>query len=224
MVRKRELFRIAEKLRRKGWSYSEINKQVGISKSTLSSWFSDKKWSQLIRDQLVHMHKEKNVNRLVQINKSRTLQTLQRHDQYRKEAKLEFETLKNNPLFLVGLSIYWGEGEKIGKGRVSVINTDVNMLQVVANFYRHILRIPNHKLRAALFIYKDINQSTALKFWSEKLGLPKSQFIKTQVLPGRSRLAKRRSINGICNLYFSSTEMSIKIGKWIRLLALEMRE
>jgi hypothetical protein len=124
---------------------------------------------------------------------------------------------------LVGASIYWGEGEKANQGRVSVINTDPEMLETVANFYKKCLAIPNDKLRIALYIYEDIKKSEATKFWSKKLKVPRSQFIKTQVLKSRSRLTQRKSEYGICNLYFSSTELSIKIREWIKLLGSEMR-
>ena len=224
MVRNHSLLQKAEKLRREGKSYSKINKQLGVSKGTLSNWFSNKKWSQSIKVQLICKNKKRSSNYLIRINKLRRLETLQRHDRYRKEASVEFETLRHDPLFMVGLSIYWGEGEKINKGRVSVINTDADLLKVVVNFYKRSLKVPNSKLRGALFIHKDIVQSEALKFWSRRTKIPKSQFIKTQVLPSRSTLTKRKLANGICTVYFSSTEMNVKIKEWIRLMAIEMRE
>lgn len=224
MTRNKRAFREAKKLRKQGKSYSEINKHLGIPKSTLSNWFSDIEWSQSIKAQLINRWSENNANRLIKINKSRKLQTLRRHNQYREQASQEFEKLKSNPLFLTGLSIYWGEGEKAERGRVAVINTDANLLKVVVNFYRKVLRIPNSKLRAAMFLYKDHNQKDILRFWSRKIKIPTNQFIKTQTLPSRSRLTKRKSKNGMCNVYFSSTEMNVKIRHWIKLLSIEMRE
>lgn len=223
-VRNAELFAKAESLRKIGKSYLEISKALSVPKSTLSNWFSMKKWSQSIKFQLTEKNKDRSRNYIIQINKLRRLQTLQRHEKYREEARLEYKKMKADHLFLSGLSIYWGEGEKAGKGRVSVINSSVEMLQVVVNFYRQTLKIPENKLRGAIFIYGDHDVNKALDYWSMKLKVPKAQFIKTQILPTRSNLTKNKVKNGMCNLYFSSTELNIKISEWIKLLALEMRD
>ena len=223
MVRNKRLYQKAKVLRENGKSYSEINKALHLAKSTISVWFSDQKWSRSIKMQLIERHKGEARNQLIRLNLLKRIKTLERHKGYREEAELEYERIKNNYLFVVGLSIYWGEGEKGEKGRVSVVNTDSDMLQVVVNFYRKILKVPESKLRVALFLYKDINERKALNFWSRKVKIPKSQFIKTQKLQSRSVLTRRRSINGICNVYFCDTKLNIKINEWIKLLASEMR-
>lgn len=129
----------------------------------------------------------------------------------------DFEVLKQNPLFLVGISLYWGEGSKTHNGRVSVINSDVNMLKLVKKFYTEILSVSDKKLRIELFVHQDLDEETERKFWSNQLQIPTSQFIKTQVLPKRGS-QKRAMKHGLCALYFSNTAMSIKILEWIRLL------
>ncbi len=223
MVRNKELYKRAEALRKNGKSYSEVSETLHLAESTISSWFSGKKWSESIKAQLIEKHKEESRNQLIRLNALKRIGTLKRHESYRKEAKLEYEKMKNNRLFIAGLSIYWGEGAKRGIGTVSVINTESDMLQVAVNFYRKILKVPEPKLRAALFLYQDINERKALDYWSKKVKIPKKQFIKTQKLQSRSVLTKRRSINGICNVYFSDTKLNIKIREWIQLLASEMR-
>ena len=157
------------------------------------------------------------------LNKIRLEHKVIRDEKYLREARMVYEENKNNPLFVAGISLYWGEGEKVNKGRVSLINTDSGLLQVEINFFRKILKIPESKLRAAVFIYSDIDESAALNYWSNEIRLPRDQFIKTQILPSRSILTKRKVTNGICNIYYSSVEFSIKMKEWIKLLANEMR-
>lgn len=53
--------------------------------------------------------------------------------------------------------------------------------------------------------------------------VPKSQFIKVQILESRAKLTNAKSKYGICCLYFSKTEFHIKIDEWIRLLSLDLR-
>lgn len=222
MIRNEHLFLSAEKLRKSGKSYSEIRKVLTVSKGTLSGWFSNKKWSQSVKRQLVIKYKDQNTNRIIEINKIKHLQTLDRYDEYRKKANTEYIFLRKEPLFLSGMSIYWGEGEKTANGRVSIVNSDSTMVQVMANFYRKILKIPEQKIRAAIFLYKDIDPHRALNYWSQILRISKKQFIKTQILPNRGVFTKRKVINGMCNIYFSNTEMNIKMNEWIKLLGQDM--
>ncbi|MBI5358579.1 hypothetical protein HZB69_03070 [Candidatus Amesbacteria bacterium] len=79
--------------------------------------------------------------------------------------------------------------------------------------------IPEEKLRAAIFIYSDIDANKALEYWSDQIKLSKKQFIKTQILPSHSKLTQRRTLYGMCNVYFSSTEFNVKMRGWIDLLA-----
>jgi hypothetical protein len=70
-------------------------------------------------------------------------------------------------------------------------------------------------LRVGLFIYDDLNEAILKHYWAELLEIPEKQFIKTQVLKSKSTLTNRKSKHGICSLYFSSTELSVKIREWI---------
>lgn len=222
-VRDIELFNKVESSRKSGMSYAELHDKYGVSKGTLSSWFSHSKWSGEIKTQLATRNKEQSRIHMKNLNKIRTENKLLREIKYINEARQFFEKNIINPLFVAGVSIYWGEGEKANKGRVSIINTDPNMLLTEISFFRNILNISESKLRAAIFIYKDLDKDSLLGYWSKTLSLPKNQFIKTQILPSRSKLTKRKVSLGICNIYFSSVEYNIKIKEWIRLLSNNLR-
>ncbi len=206
-------------LRKQKKSYSEINKITGISKSTISDWLSEKDWSIEIKNKL----SQKTRLNILKANEVRLAQKILRDKKYIKDAQKEYEILKYDPLFLYGLGIYWGEGDKKDRNRVAVTNTDPNMLRIVAKFYRNCLKIEEDKLRVALFLYGDIDVDTAIKFWSDLLSINPKQFIKTQILQSRARLTKTKSKYGICTFYCSNTEQSIKILEWIRLLSLDLR-
>lgn len=137
------------------------------------------------------------------------------------QAQIEFHSLKKDRLFLTALSLYWGEGSKTHNGRVSVVNSDPGILKIIVRFYREVLSVPEEKIRAEMFIYQDIDESHAKKYWSRQLGVTTNQFIKTQVLPSRSLHTKRKVPYGLCTVYFSNTDIGIKILEWIRLLAEE---
>lgn len=222
-TKNKSLYKKVIKLRKLGKSYKEISLELKVAKSTISDWLSKKNWSITLKNKLALRASIKNRKNLLKMNEINHLNALKRYDQYKSEARLEFNKLKNNKLFLTGLAIYWGEGEKTNNGRVSVVNSDNKMLEVIISFYRNVLKIPEEKLRAAMFIYKDINEERALNYWSKVLQINKKSFIKTQILPSKSKLTKTRVINGMCCVYFSNKEKSIKIREWIKLLAEEMR-
>ena len=213
----------ARKLRQEGKSYSAIKRELHISKSTLSEWFSQEKWSQKVITILNNRYRQKNTTRLIRLNKRKPLLKQARYAEYRNEANVEYRKIRKNRLFIAGISLYWGEGEKAANGRVSVINTDASLLQVVVRFYRKILKVPEEKLRGAIFVYSDINIDGALKYWSKKIKISSEQFVKTQILPSRSKITKKKIEHGICSVYFSNTKIHVKILEWIRLFGFDMR-
>ena len=210
-------------LRQKSKSYSQIHKATKISKSTLSDWLSDEDWSIKIKDNLTKKYSFKHKPNIEKALRVMAQKMKVRHDNFRKEALRDYFRFKDEPLFLFGLGLYWGEGDKKSGNMVAVTNSDPNILRVVANFYRKYLNLDESKLGIKLFTYKDINMDSAIKFWSELLGVPRKQFIKVQTLESRARLTKTKLKYGICTLYCSNTEFHIKIMEWIRLLSLDTR-
>ncbi len=209
--------------RKAGKSYGQISKELKVPKSTLNNWLSGKEWSDKITLKLVEQNRKSSYEALIKFSHLRHLATLEKYKKYRIQALKEYNRLKSKKLFLVGIAVYWAEGEKLEKGRVALINSDVNMIKLVADFYRYILKIPEEKLRAALFIYEDINEQEAIEYWSSNINLNKKQFIKTQVLPSRSTRTKTKLRYGMCNIYFSSVEVNIKMKEWIDILAKDLR-
>lgn len=135
-------FTKAIELRKKGRSYSEIYAELGVAKSTLSDWFSKKPWSDSIKKRLKDIYLLKNRSRIVLMNKSKTLKKVNRDTGYIREANRQYNNMKDVPLFVAGLMIYWGEGEKFDTGRIAVINTEAKMIQVMMNFIMVILKVP----------------------------------------------------------------------------------
>lgn len=217
----KDLFCEAEKLRKEGKSYSEIKSKLGISKSTLSDWFSDKEWSSLVKTKINIKYLPKNMKRIILMNKLRAIKKIERDNKYLLESDLEYKKMKSNPLFIAGLMIYWGEGEKYGTSRIAVINTEVKMILIMINFITLILKVPKNVIKAGLFIYDDLDVISVQKYWAKLLGLRSDQFIKTHILHSRARPGKKKSAHGMCNIYVCRTELKLKVMRWIELFTLE---
>lgn len=219
MIQDKTLYAQAIRLRRHNYSYGQIYRELNIPKSTLSGWFSHLTWSKSISNDLNKAQLLRNSVRLRAMNKKRMLLRDERHIAFKKQAYIDYLKLKKGKLFIAGLCLYWGEGEKTNKSRVGVINSDASLLRIIVSFYKRFLDVTNEKIRAAIFIYSDIDEHVAKTYWSNALNIPIKNFIKTQVLPSRSVLTKKNTKYGVCSVYFSSTEMNVKMIEWLRLLA-----
>ena len=102
----------AEELRRRGKSYKEIGRKLGIPTATLCGWFKDLPWSIEIRDRLTTETSSSNPEKLKRMVAATKKKFASLHEEYRREAIAEFEQKKNDPLFIAGLMLYWGEGDK----------------------------------------------------------------------------------------------------------------
>ncbi|MFH1584768.1 MAG: hypothetical protein ABIB12_01410, partial [Patescibacteria group bacterium] len=99
-------------LRTLGKSYKEIEATLQIPRSTLSDWFRESDWSKKIKDTLTESSKERSVINLHALNKIRGKHLKKLYRNAETEARGEFEALKLHPLFITGIVIYWGEGDK----------------------------------------------------------------------------------------------------------------
>lgn len=203
-------------LRMAGKSYKEIMGEINISKSTLSDWLKELSWSKEIKEDLTQKANFKSNLRLVELNKIRGTKLKNLYAQAREEATLDCELFRNNPLFVAGVMIYWGEGDKVSKNSFRIANTDPVMIKVFVEFLTKICNVKIEKIRASLLIYPDIPDIEAKKFWTENTGLDYSHFTKSTVIVGRHKT--RILQNGVCTLNASSTYLKQKMLIWLKLL------
>lgn len=207
---------LAEKLRRQGKSYGQISSETGISKSTLSIWFRNKFWADEIKNKLVSQNREIAIKKIKLMAAANKEKWDKKHREWQEEAKNEFPGLKDNPLFLAGLMLYWGEGDKTLKNCVvKLANSDPAMIRLFTLFLQKVLNVPNEKIRANLLLYPDLVDSVQKNFWSKTTGIPMSQFRKSVFIRGRH--PTRRLSYGVCNVMVGSRELKEKITVWIDL-------
>ena len=69
MIRNAEKHAKARDFRKRGFTYSEISKMVGVSPSTLSLWFAKQSFSKKVRADNEKRARKDNVKRLSVLNK-----------------------------------------------------------------------------------------------------------------------------------------------------------
>ncbi len=200
--------RRAFELRKLGNSYSQIKKELGISKSTLSLWLRQyplsKEQIRLLRD----------------ISESRIekyRQTMQRKrdtkllDYYNEQKKILLPFAKKE-LYIAGLFLYWGEGDKTSRNVVSINNTDPGVLKFALHWMTKALDIPKEKIQVYLHLYSDMVVEDEINYWSRELYVPKNQFAKPYIKQSkRIELDHKGFGHGTCGIRAFNTVIKERI-------------
>lgn len=207
-------------LRKEKKSYREIASELHVSKSTVSYWLKEIDWSKNIQEQLTDRARRLSQERLVRLNRLKRVKWQSVYQEAQTEATREFESFKRNPLFIAGISIYWGEGDKnFVNGRVRVSNVDQRLLTVFKVFLHEICNVEKEKVNAYILLYPDLNKEKCLEYWSRNIGVEKSKFFKSNVVERRHK--KNRLTYGVCSINVSSKYLKKKILVWIDLFSRE---
>jgi hypothetical protein len=208
----------ALKLRLKGCSYNEINKKLGIPKSTLSGWFKNIVLSKEAQTRLNNRITEGGLSTLIKRNKMQTYLAQARAKENSRKAEREIRKISKYELCILGAALYWTEGYKKlkvidGKERtshtISFLNVDPYMIRLFIRFLKETLEIKKEDIKAIMRIYKGINEQVALKYWSGVTELNEKNFRKPLYLISLSSFGKRpfnRLPYGTLQLEVASTE------------------
>ncbi|MCK4520878.1 helix-turn-helix domain-containing protein [Candidatus Parcubacteria bacterium] len=196
-------------LRKQGMSYSQIKKILKVSKSTLSAWLKDYPLSK----KRIRELRDWNEQRIEKCRETKRKKKEERLNKFCKEQKRIIFPFDKRELYLAGLFLYWGEGAKVGMCRLSVSNTDPSIIKFFMDWLIKSLKVPKEKLKVHLHLYKDMNIAKEIKFWSEILNIPISQFNKPYI-----KKTDKASINhkgsfghGTCNVKIGDARLTEKI-------------
>ena len=206
----------AFELRRSGKSYKQISRELEIPISTLAGWFKHEPWSIEIRDRLASTESlayPEKLKRLIAIVKQKYAIL---HESYREEASSEFATLKNDPLFIAGLMLYWGEGDKkLENGQVALSNSDPHLIRLFYLFLTKTIRISPEKITVRLLLYPDLIERVQKNLWSRATKISLAQFRGSTTIQGRH--PTKRNSYGVCLIRTNSRQLKEKIMKWLDL-------
>lgn len=211
----------AFELRRQSLSYKKISRELDIPISTLAGWFKHEPWSIEIRDRLASTESlayPEKLKRLVVIVKQKYAIL---HESYRKEAREEFHKLKNDPLFIAGLMLYWGEGDKkIENSNTRLANSEPGIIRVFYLFLTRAMSIPDEKVKFNLLLYPDLADIPLKRIWSSATGIPLSQFRKSIYIKGRH--PTRRLSYGVGTISVGGRKYKEKLLEWIKICEKEL--
>lgn len=210
-------------LRRRGYSYRDILKTVPVAKSTLSEWLKN---LPLTRFEKTALKRRKNAN----ISRGRiraaaalSARRLEREHVTREEATREYREYVNEPLFKVGVALYWAEGTK-RHGGFSFTNSDPDMLALMVAWIERFLRIPRVNLKTRLYIHKPYAHENHEQYWAKRLNIPARNFRKTIYKPTGLLIKKRPNYKGCLKLIVDKVSLRLKMLFWQNMLIEEYRK
>lgn len=188
----------AIKLRLKGQSYSQIKNKINVSKSSLSGWLANYPLSSERIKELRDRNPRRIESYINTMNKKRDAKFMAALD----KSSRDIGSITDRDLFMAGFFLYWAEGGKTYSSSVCLSNTDPAMLKVFIKWL-NLLGVSKDKLRIKLHLYKDMNVQKEIIFWSEQLGVEKTQFTRSYIKDSRlSGLTYKNGFgHGTCNIY-----------------------
>jgi hypothetical protein len=193
-------------LRKKGYSYSQIKKELGIGKGTLSAWLADYPLS----DKRIRELRDNNPQRIEKYIKTMRKKREVKFSIEFEKAKKEIGKITERELFIAGFFLYWAEGGKTRRNALTFSNTDPSMLRVYIKWLK-LIGVPKDKLKVRLHLYKDMDVNKEVLFWHKELELPKSQFKNAWIKNSRMTdlTYKNNFGHGTCNVILYHTVTTV---------------
>lgn len=196
-------------LRKKEMSYSQIKKILKISKSTLSLWLRGYPLSK----QRIRELRDCNEQRIERCRETKRKKKEKRLKLYYQEQKKFILPLNKRELYLAGLFLYWGEGSKNSEAKLSISNTNPSIIKFFIYWLTKALKISRTRVGIQLQLYSDMDINKEIRFWSEDLQIPFSQFTRPYVKKTSSQRINHKGSfgHGTCNLGIGDARLSEKI-------------
>ncbi|MFF8944241.1 hypothetical protein ACF1A5_18620 [Streptomyces sp. NPDC014864] len=171
----------ARELRLQGWTYDQIEAELGCSRSSVSLWVRD----------LPKPERKRSPGEAAAIARKGWEAKLRIRDEERQRtkamakqamAKQAIGGLSPRELFLVGVSLYWAEGSKDKpyerRENVTFVNSDPGVIKVFLAWL-DLVGIERERLRFTVMIHESADVAGAERYWAELVGADSSAFNKT---------------------------------------------
>ena len=198
----------AIKLRRKGFSYNEILKEIPVAKSTLSLWLRDIGLAKKQKQRLT----EKKLAAAKRGYEARRRQRLLLTQKIQEEVQKEIKNINERELWLIGIALYWAEGAKQKENNVSqkvrFSYSDPKMIRIFLKWLQDICKIPREDIYLRISLHRSATSRLAKvkKYWVEITKFPINHFQKIYWKKNKIN-TKRKNIG---KEYFGLLDISVK--------------
>jgi hypothetical protein len=195
----------ARRLRFEGASINEIEKTLGVARSSVSRWVSD---IELSTEQRAELTRRSGAGRLagaaVNAERARSRRIGWQEDGRRLARAAD-------PSYVGGCMLYWAEGSK-SRSTVEITNADVELIRTFAAFLRKHFDVPADAMRLQCNLFADHaeRQLEIERYWLEATGLPASSLRRSAVNRYSKHSMKKRTNRlpyGTARLVVCSTQI-----------------
>ncbi len=198
--------------------YGEIAKQVNVSKSTLSRWLKDMPLSERRILELRRAAWGRGEAKRERFRATMLRKRLARDEEVYRTRLRQFKKISRSELYLAGLMLYAGEGDKKSRGEIAFSNSDPVLVRFFSVWMTKFMDIPLDKTRIQLHLYENMDIPAEEKFWQKAISLKPTQLCKTQIRKVKAGAFSYREPyrHGTCKLYFDSTAKKTELMLSIR--------
>lgn len=195
----------ARELRANGWSVREIERHVGVARSSVSLWVRDIKLSD---EQRLALATRVTEGKLKAAERKAHAARLVRRDYQEEGRRLARE---RGGSYAAGCMLLWAEGDKC-RNAVRVSNSDPALLSFFADFLREHFSVRDEVFRVYCNLFPDHldHQHEVEQFWLTTLGLP-STCLRKSVVNRYSKYSQKKRKNklpyGTCKLVVHRTRI-----------------
>lgn len=189
-------------LRKQGISIIKIAKQLGVAKSSVSAWTR----GVTLTDEQKEILLKRTISDEQALAHSNTFRI--RRQNYQDKGKTQIKN--NDPLYIAGCMLYWGEGTK-NTNLCQMVNSELPMLLVFKSFLQKFFYVNEENIKVNINAYTDFHSQKEIEtYWIKGLGLPKSSLkncIWNQYPSSSKKKNTKKSEWGTCTLTVCSTEI-----------------
>ncbi|MCI3241052.1 MULTISPECIES: hypothetical protein [Streptomyces] len=166
----------ARELRLQGWTYDQIEAELGCSRSSVSLWVRD-----LPKPEPRYTPEEQRALMQAGLARLRNAQDQER-ERVKDNAAKEVGSLGERDLFIAGVALYWAEGQKSKPYQrrevVNFVNSDPAVIQVFLAWL-DLVGVARERLRFRVMIHESADVAGAEQYWAALVGIEASALQRT---------------------------------------------
>ncbi len=215
-TRKTHLRAEAVAFRIRGFTYLEIGKLLGVSRSTVCQWLKHDPVSIKVAHETRQQAVRRNTDRLRLINKAKETSKQRELARVREAARLEYRHYRSHPGFMAGIAVYVALGDLVSPGTIRLSTHRKEAQRLFHAFLANYLGVTREKIHVWLLLHPHHDESTCQRYWQDQLHLSEGQFYAHQRRPSTSERATLQF--GVPNTIIADTLAKKKLLTWVELV------
>ncbi|MCH1434212.1 MAG: hypothetical protein L7U56_00960 [Acidimicrobiales bacterium] len=184
--------RRARTLRAQSWTLADIAAELGVARSSVSTWVRDVDFEPSPR----RTARRRRPNKL-QRAKAEEIERL------RAEGIERVGKLTEREFLMADLGLYAGDGAKSGN-EVKFANSNPDLIRLFCDWLRTFFEIDEARLRVRLYLHEGLDLDAAVRHWEAVTSISTSQFNKPYRAPADPTRRKAKHIFGCCHVCYAS--------------------